>query len=305
MTRILLTGTRGALGGYIKQCLQHGKLNGAHELACISRKRFSERGVKNYHCNFLDKDSVEAIIRDFKPQKAFLIAWETTHGTYWHDQINIKWADSTINFAEQFAKHGGEFITFAGTCAEYQWSSEMMVEGVTPEIPHTLYGKEKLRATHHLLNMQKNGKLNANSCRLFFPYSEHENDNRVTSLVVKSLMEDKPIHLRAGDVYRDICHTQRLAEVMCKMSFAGAGGLFNMSLGKPQHLGKFLKQIAKCMGKEHLVSWDEWNGDDKTGSEPRYLYGSNERVKPYLKISENTNDDIEAFVRKTQTRFSI
>lgn len=281
----------------------HGKQNGDHEIACINRRNLDEAGVRNYCCDLLDKDAVNAVIEDFKPDRAFLVAWETTHGSYWHDQSNVKWADASINFAEKFAEQGGKFLTFAGTCAEYQWSSEMMVEGSTPEIPHTLYGREKLRVTNHLLGMRAQDKLDANSCRLFFPYSERENENRVTSLIVKSILEDKPMHLRTGDVYRDICHTRDLAEAMCAMNFAGAGGLYNMSADKPRHLGEFLKQIAEQMGKGHLVTWDNWNDEDMSGGEPRHLYGSNEKIRPYLTVP-NSVSDIQTFVQASVERFS-
>ncbi len=304
MDRILVTGTEGALGWYIKQYLLYGKPIGSSEIAIIGRREIKDPGVKYYRCDLLDQDSVAAVIKDFKPQKAFLIAWETTHGSYWNDQSNIRWADATINFAEKFAEHGGDFLTFAGTCAEYQWSSEIMREDVTPENPKTLYGKEKLRATRHLLDMRDRGKLEANCCRLFFPFSERENENRITSMVIKSVLQNTPIHLRSGDVYRDICHTRHIAQAMCEMSLAGVGGLYNMSTGKPLHLGKFLQKIEKYTGKNNLVTWDGWNDADNTDGEPKYVYGSNEKVKYYLKLPDNTDGDIQTFVQASIERFS-
>ena len=296
MTRVLLTGAQGALGWYIKEYLSHSKQIETCELACISRREISEPGVKNYRCDLLDKDKVGAIIEDFKPQKALLVAWETTHGSYWHDSDNIKWADATIAFAEKFAEQGGDFLSFAGTCAEYQWSSSKMVEDKSPQVPATLYGKEKLRTTRHLLDMRKQGKLDANCCRLFFPFSDRENENRVTSLVLKSALENKPIHLRSGDVYRDICHARHIGAAMCDMMFAGAGGLINMSIDEPLHLGTFLKMIAGRLDKEHLVSWDRWDDNHASGGEPRYLYGSNEKVKPYLDRHFDLQNAIQSFV---------
>lgn len=304
MTRILLTGTQGALGGYIKQYLMQGNVAGEHEIACVSRQDASEAGIHNFRADLLDENAVNRIIKDFRPDKVFLIAWETTHGSYWQDTDNIKWADASIRFAEQAAKKADVFLTFAGTCAEYSWSGEKIVEAVTPEEPHTLYGQQKLRVTRHLLAMRNQGKLDANCCRLFFPYSEFENRNRVTSLVIQAMLENRSIHLRTGDIYRDICHTRHIAAAMCEMNFAYAGGLYNMSMSKPAHLGRFLKRIGKVMGKDHLITWDEWHDDDNDSAEPRYLYGSNEKVVKYLDVADDPTEDIRSFVDASVQRFA-
>jgi len=300
----MLTGTQGALGGYIKQYLMQMNQAREYEIACISRQNIVESGIHNFRGDLLDENAVNKIIEDFQPDKVFLIAWETTHSSYWQDTDNIKWADATINFAEQVAKKAGVFLTFAGTCAEYQWSGEKIVEGVTAEEPHTLYGQQKLRVTQHLLAMRNQGQLDANCCRLFFPYSEMENKNRITSLVLQAILEDKPIHLRTGDIYRDIRHTRHIAAAMCEMNLANAGGLYNMSVNKPSHLGNFLKRIGKILGKDHLISWDNWSDNDSSGGEHQYLYGSNEKVKKYLNVPDDPIQDIQSFVDASVERFT-
>ena len=304
MTRILLTGTQGALGGYIKQYLKQRNQTSEYEIACISRQNIVEPGIHNFCADFLDENAIKKIIEDFKPDKVFLCAWETTHGSYWQDNANIKWADATVSFAEQVSKNAGVFLTFAGTCAEYKWTGEKIIEGVTAEDPHTLYGQQKLRVTRHLLNMRKQGKLDANCSRLFFPYSPQENKNRVTSLVIQAMLEDQPIHLRNGDIYRDICHTSHIAAAMCEMNLTDAGGLYNMSANKPLHLGKFLKKIGNMMGKDHLISWDNWSHNDNSEGEPQYLYGSNDKISNYLNVPDDPIQDIRSFVDASIKRFT-
>lgn len=302
MSRILITGAHGALGSYVKDHLrQHDP---RIEIASIVRSQAQKGAVTDYVCDFLDVERMEEVLKDFRPERAILSAWVTTHGTYWTDPANAVWADATIQFAEIFARFGGRFLTFVGSCAEYSWTSDELVEHETPEAPDTVYGREKLRTTRQLLKMREKGVLDVNCSRLFFPFSERENEARVTSLVAKSLLEGRHFHLRAGDVYRDICHTSHVAECIVQMTISQIGGIFNVATGRPTHLGRFLSEIANAMERPGFVSWDEWDESADPRTEPRQLYGGNARIRPYFCLPRNPTHDIAAFVRARTAHFS-
>jgi nucleoside-diphosphate-sugar epimerase len=301
LSRILITGAHGALGSYVKEQLQ--QQHPSAEIGTIVRDQRQANSATDYVCDFLNLDRVKEILSDFRPERAILCAWQTAHGIYWTDPANRAWADATIQFAETFARLGGRFLTFAGTCAEYSWSSEKLIEDETPEMPDTIYGREKLRTTRRLLRLRDEGLLDVNCSRIFFPFCERENEARVTSLAVKALVEGRHFHLRAGDVYRDICHTAHVAKCIVQMTLSGTGGLFNIATGRPTHLGRFVAEIANAMGRPDLVSWDRWDDNAHPKNEPRSLFGSNERVRPYFCPPLDLADDIRAFVRARTAQF--
>ncbi len=304
MTRILITGAGGALGTYL---LHHLLQKQAHQnltLAIVSRKVSTSPHYQTFVGNFLDDEFIDHILKEFRPEHIIHLAWETAHRKYWTDPVNTHWADSSVRFAERFCETGGRFFSFAGTCAEYTWGDELLVEDETSEVPNTLYGQEKLRTTRQLLLMQEEGRLSVNCSRLFFPFSELENPDRITSLAVRTFMKDEPLHLRSGDVFRDFCHTRHVAAAIAGMNLKQVPGLFNVVSGIPVHLGRFIQKIAECFGRPELVSWDDWDGLKMVGTEPRYLVGSAEKLGAYIPVISNPFQDIESFVYESRKRFN-
>jgi len=300
-TRILITGGSGALGSYVEDCLLERARTYPLEIASLSRQRRSRPGISHYACDFLDSGCINDVMNHFRPDNAILCAWVSTHGQYWNDPVNVDWANATLAFAETFARLGGTFLTFIGSCAEYTWGSLRQIDEQTPELPHSVYGREKLRTTRALTSLRQRGGLDVNCSRVFLPFSERENDERVTSLVIRMLASDAPLHLKCGDVYRDICHTRHLAKAIVDMNLSQVGGLFNLSTGRALHLGYFLAQLATAMGKRKLLTWDPWHGSD---SEPRRLYGNREHLPSRFWLPQNPLADVNAFVKERYKHYA-
>lgn len=301
MARILITGSSGTLGSYIKQALCKSKRFEGAKLAGLGRTKKHAPTIRHYQCSVLEKEKMIDVLDDFAPDHIFHLAWETTHGSYWHDPHNCQWSEASIYLAEEFAKRGGKFFSFAGTCAEQPWLGTPLEETCEHDYPATLYGKEKLKVTRHLDQMNQKGRLSANSCRLFFPFSQTENPNRVTSLVVKAAMLGETFHLRTGDVIRDICHTKHIASTMVELAHQKKCGVINMSPDKSLHMGDFLDKVAKQVNENASVTWDEW-GEHQ--GEPQNLTGINTKAKPHLDISGELDHDISEFAQGSRNRFT-
>ncbi|MBA4781981.1 MAG: NAD-dependent epimerase/dehydratase family protein [Rhizobiales bacterium] len=299
-SRVLLTGASGALGSHVLDALR--VLPNPPEIGVITRSAAQAAETRCFTGDFLDTAFTRSVLRDFKPERVFHLAWETAHGSYWTSPANADWAAATLAFAHDYAGSGGH-LTFAGTCAEYQWGGPLLTEDETEEAPHTLYGQEKQRTSRALLALDSAGRLSVNCSRLFFPFSERENQARITSLAVRYCLEGKPLHLRAGDVYRDMCHTRHVANALVRMSGARACGLYNMATGKPVHLGHFLQAVAAACGTPGLVSFDPWTVRNGETTEPEVLAGSPLRAAPYLHAPTDPTSDIAAFVAASKARF--
>ncbi|EFL87639.1 NAD(P)-dependent oxidoreductase [Ahrensia sp. R2A130] len=288
-TRIMLTGASGALGAYVKQhLLEHNSdLGNDVSLTCITRQPLSGHDVA---ADLLDTDAMAALVEQMKPDAVIHLAWETTHGSYWTDPINSSWADASIALAKAVTRHGGWF-GFAGTCAEYEWGEERLNVMTTPARPATLYGREKLRVTQALEEMK-----NTFAGRIFFPFSEKENENRITSVLLRKLTANEPLHLRAGDAWRDIAHADDIAASMVAACFAGLTGTHNLATGKPTHMGEFLRSIAVRFGKKDLVTWDDWETGSAGATEPRHLVAKVQPVDGVLPVACDLNAGIDRFL---------
>jgi len=288
MTRLLLTGSSGALGRYLKQHILEHNDQVEFDLALLSRQAAEDEHFKSFQANFLDQDSMDKVLDDFRPDCIIHTAWETAHGTYWNDETNLDWADATLHVASRFAELGGQYFQFAGTCAEYTWGDDLLIENVTTENPHTLYGQQKCRTTRQLMSLMNDKKLDVCCGRIFFPFSPLENSARVTTHVISSLLDGRPVHLNAGDVLRDMMHTRHVASALMNLLQKRATGLFNISSGQATHLGKFLQQVAEAMGKEELLTWDEF----QPGEHPQSIVGSASQIAPYLPAEIDLKADI-------------
>lgn len=312
MQRILITGSQGALGYYLKRTLLERNGTPQNEVFGLSRNSATDTYLKNFHtvqADVLSDTAMKTVLADIKPDVIFHLAWETAHASYWNDPINRDWTDASIALATRFSEQGGNYFGFAGTCAEYAWGDEVLDERSTLQDPATLYGREKLRTTKALLSLGETVPTIVNCSRIFFPFCPQENENRITSLLVRNLLEGKEMHLRSADVYRSICHTKHVARTLCSMADSKAEGIFNVVPKRRMHLGQFLKMIATAMGAEASVSWDEWGSTPKNTpnaveNDPRYLCGTGEKVSPYFPANVNLDEDIASFVKESSARFS-
>ena len=288
-TRIMLTGASGALGAYVKQRLLEHKLHSETDvtLTCITRSPADEHDV---YADLLDAAAMTDLVQRVAPDAVIHLAWETTHGSYWTDPVNTVWAETSIALAKAVTALGGWF-GFAGTCAEYQWGDERLNAATTPAHPATLYGQEKLRVAQALTEMP-----NTFSGRIFFPFSERENPNRITTVLLKKLAANEPLHLRAGDAWRDIAHADDIASSLLEACFARLTGTHNLATGKPTHMGEFLRGIAARVGKEELLTWDNWESGSAGATEPRHLVAHVDPVAGILPVTSDLDARIDRFV---------
>ena len=287
-------------------CLDSLRNEGETEdIATLGRTKID--GYKSFAGSIFNAEDVERTLSAFRPDRIFLLAWETAHGSYWHDPVNRDWADATLSFANRAAELGTKVISFAGTCAEYVWGPEWLDDSMDlfaqGREPATLYGREKLRTTRGLLALAKEQQVICQSCRIFSPYCEIENASRITSVVVQKVLAGETLHLTSGDVYRDIAHTKRIADAMVRLSNEHRSGLFNVATGEPQHMGQFLKNVAGHLQCPDLVTWDLWDDDNMQPTQPRYLVGTVDRLGFPLGSPEELEADIAAFAHASVERF--
>lgn len=301
--KVLVTGAGGALGHYVIEALHEHESSENFVVATCGRGA-TGAGSHHYAGDLLDPAYRLRVASDFKPDVAFLLAWETKHGSYWADPVNADWADATLDFAQQMQSTYGTFVTVAGSCAEYDWGRPQMLESDISGPPRTFYGQQKLRVTQQLVGKNCLHPGLANCCRIFFPFSEMENDSRVTSLVVKSALAGRPLHLKSGDVFRDICHTRHIAREIVDLAVRRQHGVFNMSPLKPAHLGQFLRRIGESLGAPDTVTWDAWSQPSEKNAEPRILHGSRTRSTANLDLANISDEDVQLFSRASANRFS-
>lgn len=264
----MISGACGALGRHLTTALK----NQGQSPISISRS------ASQHERAHAVADLLQPCALDFQARKAshFIhAAWITKHPDYWDAPENIRWADASIELFEQFAAAGGQHFTFIGSCAEFGWAGADGARTDNLGKPRTLYGQSKRRVTDTLRKRADELGIGFTAARLFFPYGAGENENRVTTLVIDSLLGGKPFHLRQGDVYRDIYSTRSAAAHIVELTMSGLSGVFDITSGQKTHLGRFLKDhLAAALGAQDLISWDPYDeATQKPEENPQVLVG--------------------------------
>lgn len=275
MKRVLLTGATGLIGKYAIQPL----LDAGFEVFAVSTKSEkekgqSEKGVNVFwiQANLLDFSDVKKIFEQVKPQYLLHFAWDTTPGTYLESNLNYKWLDAGLQLLKEFKSHGGKRAVFAGTCFEYEFKNEPLKEDAKTA-PKTLYAKCKDSLHQQAQLYCKNNDISFGWGRIFYVYGEGEHDKRLFPNVINSLKSDKEVIITVGNLVKDYIFAADIAGAFVKFLDTNVQDVINICSGKAVTIKEIVSLIAKKMGKEHLVHFE-----DKPSKEPEIILGDNFRL---------------------------
>ena len=108
---------------------------------------------------------------------------------------NAAWQRASVALFDAFR---GTRAVFAGTCAEYDWSHECLMEDETPLKPRTPYGAAKNATRAAVEAIAAARGVSVGWGRLFFLYGPHEPRGRLVSDLCEGLLAERDIELSAG-----------------------------------------------------------------------------------------------------------
>jgi len=251
MKRVLVTGGRGFIGRHTLSALCSRDFE-VHVLDLKSEADISDNIVW-HNCNLSHQDEVEKIMHMVKPTHLLHLAWYTAPELYWKSIENVEWVKNSISLLRCFADCGGLRYVIAGSCAEYDWSYGLLSETNTPMNPGTLYGICK-DGLHRLAKgfAQETG-LSYAWGRVFFLYGPNENENRLVSYVVKSLLEEKVARCSSGAQIRDYLFVQDVADAFAELIDSSAQGAFNIGSGEGVHIKDIILKLGVALNRSDLI----------------------------------------------------
>jgi nucleoside-diphosphate-sugar epimerase len=189
------------------------------------------------------------LLRAIRPSHLLHLAWDVTPGRYWTATENLDWVAASLRLYRAFIAAGGDRVTVAGTCAEYDWTGPLLHETTTPLRPATLYGVAK-HSVHQLLAASG---ANLAWGRVFFLFGPHEAPSRLVPSVIAPLLRGEPALVGDGAVERDFMHVADVASALVTMLDSTHVGAANVATGTCRPLRALVQEIADRLGRRDLV----------------------------------------------------
>ena len=184
--------------------------------------------------------------------------------------------ESSLQLVRHFAETGGERLIVAGTCAEYQWVDQSLLdETTTPLVPATYYGLCKASLFQLLAGFADRMDLGFAWGRIFWLFGPHENPARLVASVITSLLAGRPALCTPGEQVRDYLSVLDAASAFAALISSNVTGAVNISNGNGIAVSALVTRIGELMGRPELV---QLGARPAAVGEPPLLIGAAKRL---------------------------
>jgi nucleoside-diphosphate-sugar epimerase len=251
--RVLVTGATGFIGRHSLGALTER----GFEVHAVSSRAAGglAPGVTWHRADLLDEQQATRLADSVRPSHLLHFAWYAEHGKYWTSPENARWLEASTHLLRAFAAAGGRRVAMAGTCAEYDWSHERLVEDETPLAPATPYGQAKNELRARLFDLAPELGISAAWGRIFFLYGPGEHPDRLVASVVRSLLAGERAPTTDGSQVRDFLHVADVADAFAALLATDVEGSFNIASGEPVQVRDVLAAIGEAVGRPELIEF--------------------------------------------------
>ncbi|MCX6124389.1 MAG: NAD(P)-dependent oxidoreductase [Proteobacteria bacterium] len=238
--RVLVTGANGYIGKY---CVPFLIKSGFKVFAVSSqREGLDSDGVEWLKTDLL-KESLLSILIKTKPSHCLHLAWYAEHGKFWTSPLNSEWARASKQLLADFFASGGTRFVSSGSCAEYSWTGHCE-EGVTLEVPGTLYGQCKKEFSDYVLMYARQSQVSCAVGRVFFLYGPGEPKNRLVPAMINSFLNNTSPRCSDGEQLRDFMSVEDVAAGLVELLKSKVNGVVNIASGAPMTVKSLVQEIA-------------------------------------------------------------
>ena len=252
MKRVLVTGVTGFVGRHVVEPLRglgfeiHGTSRGGEAVDGLASMQ---------RIDLLAEGAAREIVEKAKPSHLMHLAWTPSGARMRSTDENEAWTRASVSLFEAFAAAGGKRAVFVGTCAEYDWSYERLIEDETPLKPRTPYGASKNATRETVQAAAASRNASVAWARLFFLYGPYEPRGRLVSDLCEGLLAGRDIELSSGLQERDYMHVEDAGSVLALLLARDVSGAINVATGSAVPVRTIATTLARMTKGEHFLQF--------------------------------------------------
>lgn len=254
--KILITGGAGFIGSHIvERYLKDGHEVVVADDLSVGRKENVPAGARFYEVSITDRESIEKIIRDERPevinhhaaQKNVRVSAEEPAEDA---RINILGSITLLHMAK---KYGVKRFIFASTGgAIYGEADEIPTSEDSLPIPLSPYGIAKFSVENYMRFFADNGgpvPIILRYANVYGPRQDPEGEAGVIAIFIDKLLRgEKPVIYGDGEQTRDFVYVGDVVEVNVMALNEGENGIFNIGTAKETSVNELYNEISIAMG---------------------------------------------------------
>ncbi len=250
--RVLVTGASGLIGRPAVRALKDA---GYHVIAASRAARVAGAD-ESCTVDLTDDEARRGAVRAARADHLVHLAWHDSPTDRWNTPQNARWSEITRALAAEFAAAGGQRMVAMGSCAEYDWSQDVLHED-SALAPASGYGRAKAETGRALLDTARDLGISVVWARLFFCYGPGEPRGRLLGDLLHGLFDNQSVACTDGRQERDFLHTKDVAKALVTILQSDARGVMNIGSGVATTVRDLIETTAQLMGRRQLVRLGE------------------------------------------------
>ncbi|SHH29371.1 NAD-dependent epimerase/dehydratase family protein [Clostridium grantii] len=296
--KVLVTGAAGFIGSHLLTRL----IVEEADVAIIIRKSTDLWKIKDllnnlkvYYCDINDKEQIEKIELNCKPDYLFHLAayGVDSKDKDYYKAININFLGG-VNVINPLTKIGCKKIINIGSSSEYG-KSKFEENGCLE--PLNIYGSTKAASTIVMHQIARENNLDIITLRPFGLFGEREEKHKIFSYIITEALKNKDVMLTSCEQLREYLYVENLIDAIILATKSDLRNeIFNIGTGNARKLKYYVEKIFEKIN---------------TKASPRYNYYSQrtgdmwgpcanvEKIKDYLHWKERINfeDGLEKTIK--------
>jgi nucleoside-diphosphate-sugar epimerase len=207
MKRIAILGANGFLGSPMTDAFSEG----GWEVVAFSRQKNPDNDRQEIVADIFDEENLRSALRQAKPEVVISTAWDTEHGKFWTSDLNVKYRDATLTFAEMCFESGVEAFAGIGTVSEYGIKAGICNAETSPLVPNDIYATSKIETGLNLKVLGEKFGARTHWLRIFQAFGPNEKPDRFIPGLISSLRRGEKFSIRTPNFDLDWIHTADIA----------------------------------------------------------------------------------------------